>query len=78
MMIRPTNRALASVAAGAIATVIGASPALAQPGMNTTSLQHEVVLDGLDSPWDMAFLEDGTMFSPRNATGSPCACPRAR
>ncbi|HKL44849.1 MAG TPA: hypothetical protein VJ906_01225, partial [Roseovarius sp.] len=69
MMILPTQRALASLTAGAIATVIGASPALAQSGMNTTSLQHEIVLDGLDSPWDMAFLEDGTMFFTEKCDG---------
>ncbi|WP_029032058.1 PQQ-dependent sugar dehydrogenase [Salinarimonas rosea] len=50
---------LAALIAGAVAC---GTPALAQSGMNTTSLEHEVVLDGLDIPWDMAFLEDGTMF----------------
>ena len=40
-------------------SVICAAPALAQ---NTTSLKHTLVLDGLENPWDMAFLDDGTMF----------------
>ncbi len=75
MMIRPTQCALASLTAGAIATVIGASPALAQSGMNTTSLQHEIVLDGLDSPWDMAFLEDGTMFFTEKCDGLSVRMP---
>ena len=75
MMIRPTQRALASLTAGAIATVIGASPALAQSGMNTTSLQHEIVLEGLDSPWDMAFLEDGTMFFTEKCDGLSVRMP---
>ena len=35
------------------------TPAFAQ---NTTSLTHEVVLSDLEAPWDMAVLEDGTMF----------------
>lgn len=75
MMTRPTERALASLVAGAIATVIGASPALAQSGMNTTSLRHEIVLDGLDSPWDMAFLEDGTMFFTEKCDGLSVRMP---
>lgn len=75
MMIRPNQSALASLTAGAIATVIGASPALAQSGMNTTSLQHEVVLDGLDSPWDMAFLDDGTMLFTEKCDGLSVRMP---
>jgi glucose/arabinose dehydrogenase len=75
MTIRPTDRALASLATGALATVIGASPALAQSGMNTTSLQHEVVLDGLDSPWDMAFLDDGTMLFTEKCDGLSVRMP---
>jgi hypothetical protein len=43
----------ASLLAG---TAMLASPVFAQAGMNTTRLQSEVVLDGLDNPWDMAFL----------------------
>lgn len=75
MTIRPTDRALASLATGALAAVIGASPALAQSGMNTTSLQHEVVLDGLDSPWDMAFLDDGTMLFTEKCDGLSVRMP---
>ena len=75
MTIRPTDRALASLATGALATVIGASPALAQSGMNTTSLQHEVVLDGLDSPWHMAFLDDGTMLFTEKCDGLSVRMP---
>ena len=48
-----------SLLAGA---AIAALPAVAQNGMNTTNLQYEVVLDGLENPWDMAFLDDGTML----------------
>ncbi|WP_246039976.1 PQQ-dependent sugar dehydrogenase [Sulfitobacter sabulilitoris] len=55
----------------AIAALIGAtsSMAMAQAGMNTTSLQHEIVLDDLENPWDMAFLDDGTMFFTEKCQG---------
>ncbi len=43
--------------------------AFAQAGMNTTGLQHSVVLEGLDNPWDMAFLDDGTMFFTEKCQG---------
>jgi aldose sugar dehydrogenase len=57
-MHRSTTLAAGLLAATAIST---GAPALAQ-GMNTTSLGHEEVVTGLGVPWDMAFLEDGTMF----------------
>jgi len=37
--------------------------------MNTTSLQHEIILEGLDNPWDMAFLDDGTMLFTEKCKG---------
>ncbi len=51
------------------------SPAFAQNGMNITSLQHEVVLDGLENPWDMAFLEDGTMLFTEKCSGLSVRMP---
>lgn len=52
-----------STAAGLIAvTALAPATAAHAQGMNTTSLGHEVVLDNLGIPWDMAFLDDGTMF----------------
>ncbi|WP_372425492.1 PQQ-dependent sugar dehydrogenase [Salinarimonas chemoclinalis] len=62
MRHRPRTAPATSLAALIAGAVACGSPALAQSGMNTTSLRHEVVLDGLAIPWDMAFLEDGTMF----------------
>lgn len=61
----------------ALAAVMGVAStmAVAQSGMNTTSLQHSVVLDGLDSPWDMAFLEDGTMFFTEKCDGLSVRMP---
>lgn len=63
---------IASLLAG---TAIFSSPALAQSGMNTTSLQHEVLLDGLDNPWDMAFLDDGTMLFTEKCKGLSVRMP---
>lgn len=56
-------------------TAIISSPAIAQSGMNTTSLQYEVVLDGLENPWDMAFLDDGTMLFTEKCKGLSVLMP---
>lgn len=64
--------AVASLLAG---TALLSSPALAQTGMNTTKLQHEVVLEGLDNPWDMAFLDDGTMLFTEKCKGLSVRLP---
>ncbi|MEL7150281.1 MAG: PQQ-dependent sugar dehydrogenase [Pseudomonadota bacterium] len=58
-----------------MSTAFVSSPALAQSGMNTTSLQSEIVLDGLSSPWDMAFLDDGTMFFTEKCDGLSVRMP---
>jgi aldose sugar dehydrogenase len=56
------------------AMALGA-PALAQSGMNTTSLSHSVVLSDLESPWDVAFLDDGTMFFTEKCKGLSVLMP---
>ncbi|MEM6940653.1 MAG: PQQ-dependent sugar dehydrogenase [Pseudomonadota bacterium] len=56
----------------ALGTVLCASSALAQ---NTTSLNHEVVLEGLENPWDMAFLDDGTMLFTEKCKGLSVRLP---
>jgi len=58
-----------------IGTAILASPALAQSGMNTTNLQYEAVLEGLENPWDMAFLGDGTMLFTEKCKGLSVRMP---
>lgn len=59
----------------AVSTATLSTGALAQTGMNTTSMSHEVVLDDLDNPWDMAFLEDGTMFFTEKCEGLSVRMP---
>ncbi|MGR3633366.1 MAG: PQQ-dependent sugar dehydrogenase [Limimaricola soesokkakensis] len=49
--------------------------AVAQTGTNTSSLQHEMVLEGLENPWDMAFLDDGTMFFTEKCKGLSVRMP---
>ncbi|MDJ0629120.1 MAG: PQQ-dependent sugar dehydrogenase [Rhodobacter sp.] len=63
------GRGMAPLVAGA---AMIASPALAQ---NTTSLTHTLVLDGLENPWDMAFLDDGTMFFTEKCKGLSVRMP---
>lgn len=60
-----------------MATILGATStmAIAQTGTNTTSLQHSIVLEGLDNPWDMAFLDDGTMFYTEKCSGLSVLMP---
>ncbi|MEQ8481987.1 MAG: PQQ-dependent sugar dehydrogenase [Hoeflea sp.] len=75
-MLNRTHSGFTMTSAAVAATaVIAATPALAQAGMNTTSLQHTVVLEDLDSPWDMAFLDDGTMFFTEKCTGLSVRLP---
>ena len=75
MVKSETYRAVSIAAVLAGSTAVLSSPALAQSGMNTTSLQHEIVLDGLDSPWDMAFLDDGTMLFTEKCDGLSVRMP---
>ncbi len=68
---RRASRLVPLIAGG----VMFATSAIAQTGVNTTSLEHTVVLDGLESPWDMAFLDDGTMFYTEKCNGLSVLMP---
>lgn len=56
----------------AVGMIAGAVPVLAQ---NTTSLTHTLVLEDLENPWDMAFLNDGTMFYTEKCKGLSVLMP---
>ncbi|MFN3662192.1 PQQ-dependent sugar dehydrogenase [Yoonia sp.] len=61
-----------------VATVLVATTALTAPVFaqtNTTSLTPTYVLEGLDNPWDMAFLDDGTMFFTEKCLGLSVMLP---
>ena len=55
-----------------------AVPAIAETGANTTSLKSTVVLSDLESPWDMAFLSDGTMFFTEKCKGLSVRMPSGK
>lgn len=67
-----TNQLRLGLTALIASTALGTFPALAA---NTSSLTHTVVLEGLDSPWDMAFLDDGTMFYTEKCDGLSVLMP---
>ena len=56
----------------AIGITLVSAPTWAQ---NTTSLTHTVVLEDLENPWDMAFLDDGTMFYTEKCKGLSVLMP---
>ncbi len=55
----------------AVGAMVAATPALAE----APSLKHSVVLDNLENPWDMAFLDDGTMFYTEKCKGLSVRMP---
>jgi glucose/arabinose dehydrogenase len=61
----------------AVAALLGATAlgGAAVAATNTTSLAHEVVLENLQAPWDMAFLGDGTMFYTEKCHGLSVRLP---
>ncbi len=68
------NRFLASAVAAGLLTATS-TIAVAQSGMNTTSLKSTVVLEDLENPWDMAFLGDSTMFFTEKCKGLSVLMP---
>ncbi len=55
-----------------LAAAFVAAPAFAQ---NTSSLGHEFLMEGLTEPWDMAFLDDGTMLYTEKCLGLSVRMP---
>ncbi len=54
------------------AVMLHAAPVSAE---NAPTINHETVLSGLESPWDMAFLPDGTMFYTEKCRGLSVRLP---
>ena len=71
---QPRSAWILPVAAAAMLAT-SSTLALARTGVNTSNLQHTVVLEGLDDPWDMAFLPDGTMFFTEKCQGLSVRMP---
>ncbi|MEO0763338.1 MAG: PQQ-dependent sugar dehydrogenase, partial [Pseudomonadota bacterium] len=61
----------AAVTAAAVAAAMAVMPAAAE----TPSLSHTTILSGLENPWDMAFLDDGTMFFTEKCKGLSVRMP---
>lgn len=69
-----------AITAPVVATLLAGSallsaPVVAQGSDDVPQLQSEVVLDGLENPWDMAFLDDGTMLFTEKCKGLSVRMP---
>jgi len=73
------TRTFKSKSVATFAAVLAASSAMTVGTMaqatNTTSMTAELVIEGLQSPWDMAFLDDGTMFYTEKCHGLSVLMP---
>ncbi|MEM1384985.1 MAG: PQQ-dependent sugar dehydrogenase [Pseudomonadota bacterium] len=59
----------------AVAALVSGLPFMADAGEKGPSLSHTTILSGLESPWDMAFLADGTMFYTEKCLGLSVRLP---
>ena len=71
MKRRITLWSVCTVMAWALSLVMPTTAALA----DAPKLKHEKVFDGLENPWDMAFLADGTMFFTEKCKGLSVRLP---
>ncbi len=62
-------KVVSTVTASAVMFVGLASNANAEGGMNVPTIESAPVMEGLDNPWDRAFLPDGTMFYTEKCKG---------
>jgi glucose/arabinose dehydrogenase len=65
---------MGSFCAAVVAAIVAGAPLVAQ-AQEAPSLTANTVLDGLDNPWDMAFIEDGTMFFTEKCRGLSVRLP---
>ena len=72
MIHRTFGGASCIAAIGAVAMMLGST---ATASTNATTLRAETLLAGLQSPWDMALLEDGTMFFTEKCHGLSVRMP---
>lgn len=69
---------LLSLCAVLTAAVTFSMPVAADGHLKAPSLKHSTVLSGLESPWDMAFLADGTMFYTEKCRGLSVRLPNGK
>lgn len=72
MTLLSKKSSVGAIMATAIAVVI---PTASLSDGHGPSLSHTTVLTGLDNPWDMAFLPDGTMFFTEKCLGLSVRLP---
>ncbi|MEX0603235.1 MAG: PQQ-dependent sugar dehydrogenase [Marinobacter sp.] len=72
MSQKPTMRSLSGVMATAM---IAGLATTATANKDTPELSHTTVVSGLENPWDMAFLPDGTMFFTEKCRGLSVRLP---
>jgi len=69
-MMKPIAKFFTTVMAFAVMSGLSANVhADAHEGMNIPTIKSSAVMTGLESPWDMAFLPDGTMFYTEKCKG---------
>ncbi len=66
MSLRLTKRSVSAIMASAMLTGL---PTVALSDTKVPELSHSTVLSDLKNPWDMAFVEDGTMFFTEKCHG---------
>jgi aldose sugar dehydrogenase len=69
------NMPLTALCAAMTAAVTFSMPAAADHHGKAPNIKHATVLTGLESPWDMAFLPDGTMFYTEKCRGLSVRLP---
>ena len=69
------NPILWSFCAVMASVALPAAPVTAAEHGNAPKLTHTKVLEGLENPWDMAFLPDGTMFFTEKCKGLSVRMP---
>ncbi len=71
----PQKLSLKSIGAVAAAALIGGMPMTVAASSDTPTLKQTTVLSDLESPWDMAFLPDGTLFFTEKCRGLSMRMP---
>lgn len=71
----PQNPFPWSIRALAVTALVATLPLAATADSGTPELKQTTVLEGLENPWDMAFLPDGTMFYTEKCRGLSVRLP---
>ena len=79
MISRQSISGSKQLSSGLIAAMLVAVMAIcSMPVAAAPKITHEVILEKLDNPWDMAFLPDGTMFFTEKCSGLSVRLPSGK